>query len=94
MKTPPSPLGRRPGMRNLTLRQAAEHVTNIEIECRRCGRSGRYPMRIAMERWGADCDLWDVVMDLSWDCARRSPDTRVAELCQACSPTYLKVPGT
>ncbi|MBB2154796.1 hypothetical protein HLH33_00480 [Gluconacetobacter diazotrophicus] len=79
-------------MRNLTLRQAAEYVSHIEIECRRCGRAGRYPMKTAMERWGPDCDLWDIVQDLSWDCSQRAPGTRVTELCQAASPTYLKVP--
>jgi len=87
-----SPKPRVNGLRHLSLREAAWWVLHIEVQCRKCGRYGRYPIKAAIARWGEYCDVWDIVEEVSKDCPKKG-NTDPYYRCGANSPTYLKVPA-
>lgn len=44
----------------------------LSMSCAQCDRSGRYSIGRAIERWGADAGLPDILAKLSADCPRRA----------------------
>jgi hypothetical protein len=48
----------------------ARGLDRLEIACRLCPRHGSYGLAGAIERWGGDAKLTDILLDLTKDCPR------------------------
>jgi len=44
----------------------------VEIECKQCGRHGRYPNAALIEKYGSDTVLPDLLALIAGDCEERS----------------------
>ena len=44
----------------------------VEIECKQCGRHGRYPKAALIEKYGSDTVLPDLLALLASDCEERT----------------------
>jgi len=60
----------------------------LRVECEKCGRSGRYPVRWLIEQDGRDGKMTDWKYGLKADCPRRHT---LSDYCGACCPDLPKV---
>ena len=69
----------------------AEHPGDpIEIDCQKCGRSGRYRKATLIEKYGSDTVLPDLIGILASDCKFRG---RLGNQgCGAIYPALMRVP--
>jgi hypothetical protein len=63
----------------------ARGLDRLRVLCGTCGRAGLYRLETALQRWGEDQKLTDLLTDLTADCPRGK---RVAIMDQ-CGARYL-----
>jgi hypothetical protein len=60
----------------------------IEIECKECGRHGRYSKAALIKQYGDDVVLPDLLAAISGDCEKRS--TSFVQACGAIYPELVQ----
>ena len=59
----------------------------VRLECKKCGRSGWYPVRRLIEQHGRDGKMTDWKADLTADCPRRKT---LSDYCGARCPDLVR----
>jgi hypothetical protein len=62
----------------------------LRVECPKCGRFGRYPLRRLIEKRGRDVRILDWLNELTADCPRKR-SASISDQCHARCPDLPKV---
>jgi hypothetical protein len=65
----------------ITVGDLAGKLTVLRVECSKCGRFGRYPLRRLIDRRGHDARIIDWLEELTADCPRK----RAASVSDQCT---------
>jgi hypothetical protein len=57
-------------------------LDRITVSCASCGRAGSYKLVRALDRWGLDAKLPDILADLTRDCGK-TPSAAILDRCEA-----------
>ena len=57
-------------------------LDRITISCATCGRAGSYKLARALDLWGPDAKLPDILADLTRDCGK-TPSAAILDRCEA-----------
>ena len=76
--------------RQATLADLIAETAWMEIDCQRCGRSGRLRLSELFAFHGPDETVWQVVEDTSADCPRKGV-TQTYEICQVRCPSLSRL---
>jgi hypothetical protein len=79
-----------PGPFGTTFGDLVGKLTVLRVECTKCGRFGRYPLRRLIDRRGRDARIIDWLAELTAGCPRRRAAS-VSDRCHARCPDLPKV---
>jgi len=79
-----------PGSTGTTFGDLVGKLTVLRVECSKCGRFGRYPLRRLIEQRGRDGTIIDWLDELAADCPRKHA-AAISDQCHARCPDLPKV---
>lgn len=73
-----------------SIRDLVSKLDVLNVECAKCGRTGRYHLRRLIERYGIDAKLLDWSDEIAADCPRKQAPN-MDDQCGARCPDLAKV---